>query len=344
MTDIKDGEYSAVYLIKTAKILKAEKSNSVTKVQFFQRNNNSILCGINHVIEILKKESYDFSLLEVYALNDGDVIMKNEPVLTITGNLWRFIHLEGIIDGILTRESSIATNAFNLINAANKKEIIYMNDRSDYYFTQQWDGYAAYIGGIRKFVTPKQIKFLSDKNDVSVIGTIPHSLIQSFSGDLIESMNAYSKYIGDNNLVGLVDYNNDVINDSLKIANKFQKKLVAIRVDTSNELIDKCLEKYLNKYNAQDLQGVNSYLAKELRKSLDDNGFNYVKIIFSSGLDENKIKILEKNNSPVDFYGVGKYFSNLFLNFTCDAVKIDDNLEAKFGRKNIDNNKLRLIK
>ena len=48
--------------------------------------------------------------LEILALNDGDIISDGEPVLKIKGRYEDFGYLESLIDGILARRSSVATN------------------------------------------------------------------------------------------------------------------------------------------------------------------------------------------------------------------------------------------
>ncbi len=56
--------------------------------------------------------------LEIYSLKDGDKISPFETVLTITGPYQNFGYLEGIIDGILARRTSVATNVYNVVKAA----------------------------------------------------------------------------------------------------------------------------------------------------------------------------------------------------------------------------------
>ncbi|PMU51627.1 nicotinate phosphoribosyltransferase, partial [Pseudomonas sp. GP01-A3] len=72
-------------------------------------------------------------------------------VLTVQGKYADFGFLEGIIDGILARRTSVATNVYNVKHSAKsagiKKPIIFMGDRDDHFTTQAGDGYAAFIGG-----------------------------------------------------------------------------------------------------------------------------------------------------------------------------------------------------
>ncbi|WP_342264238.1 hypothetical protein [Spiroplasma endosymbiont of Clivina fossor] len=50
----------------------------------------------------------------------------NIPVLKITGPYHLFGYLEGIIDGILARRSSVATNCNEILKVSNDKPIIYV--------------------------------------------------------------------------------------------------------------------------------------------------------------------------------------------------------------------------
>src|SRR5699024_10254599 len=71
------------------------------------------------------------------------------------------------------------------------------------------------------------------------MGTMPHALIQMFRGDIVAATRAYQETFPNDELMALVDYNNDVITDSLKVAKEFGRALSSVRVDTSNTLVDK---------------------------------------------------------------------------------------------------------
>lgn len=342
MSKIRDGYYSAIYFLKTANILKHEKPDDMVTIQFFQRENNVILAGIKDCLELLRNESYEYETLSIWSLNDGDVISAKEPVLKIAGSYWKFGHLEGLIDGILARQSSIATNVKAVIDVANNKPLIYMNDRSDYYINQENDGYAANIGGIINFVTKAQ---LNDWNKETIaIGTMPHALIQAYQGDLISALYAYQKHYSQDKLTALIDYNNDVINDGLKVAQEFNDQLYAVRVDTSPELIDKYFQGKEDEYQDEKINGVNPYLIKALRKALDEQGFDHVKIIVSSGFNVQKIQYFEQQQTPVDIYGVGQTLGKIWLGFTGDCVLLNEIEQAKHGRKNIVSKRLKMVK
>lgn len=336
---IADGYYSAKYFLKTAKILESVESRIVL-LQFFQRKDNTTLCGIDEALALLKMFAKNYDSLEIKALNDGDKISAFEPVLTIEGEYKNFGFLEEIIDGILARRSSIATNANNLLSLlADNQEIIFMGDREDIYSTQPGDGYAVTIGGVSKVATDA----MGAWTDAVGIGTIPHALIQNFNGDLIESCEAYQKIFTNEPLVALVDYNNDVIEDSLKVAHKFKDRLYAVRVDTSPTMVDKYFLQNMQKMGSFDPRGVNSKLIKALRESLNKEGFDHVKIIASGNFDYNKIKYFKEQQTPVDIYGVGSFILKINIGFTGDCVELNGQPQSKLGRRKLEQSKLKTI-
>ena len=81
-------------------------------------------------------------------------------------------------------------------------------------------------------------------------------------------------------VTALIDYNNNVVHDSVMLAKHLGETLRAVRVDTSKSLIDHYFDD--KDTSGFDPHGVCKELIFALRKALDDNGFNFVKIIVSS--------------------------------------------------------------
>ena len=154
---------------------------------------------------------------------------------------------------------------------------------------------------------------------------MPHALIQMFEGDLIKALNAYHEVYSDEKLVALVDFNNDVIKESIRAFKKFGELLVAVRVDTSISISDKM-------FKNDEEYGVTPNMIKHLRKALDNEGAIKVKIIVSSGFDVEKIRLFESESSPVDIYGVGASLLPIKNTFTADAVEINGKCISKVGR------------
>ncbi|WP_342269333.1 nicotinate phosphoribosyltransferase [Spiroplasma endosymbiont of Aspidapion aeneum] len=329
-----DLDYCADYFIKSKVIIEENMPNNSVTMQWFQREDNIILCGIEYILQFLK---YQKISLKIEYLEDGETINSNEPVLKITGKYQDFCHFEGLFDGILARCSSIATNTRQVSVAANHKLVLNMADRADIFHPFLMDGYASYVGGVDKLVT--KAHYASFDENIALSGTMPHSLIASFGGDVVQAADAYLNMYPKNELICLVDYNNDCITDSLLLAKNFKNKLKAVRIDTSKALIDKSLQNSKKK----NINGVSIELVKNLRQSLDQNGFEYVKIIVSSGFDAKTIAEFEANNAPVDTYGVGEWLLRKRTSFTGDLVNLNGKKTAKFGRQELFSNRLKTV-
>lgn len=329
---IRDGWFSAVYFLKTREIVNRYHKDIVVTMQFFQKN-HAVLCGTDEVIALLKTFADNPEELEIYSLKDGDKIAPFETVLTITGKYQSFGYLEGVIDGILSRRTSVATNVYNVVKAASvsgkQKPVIFMGDRDDHFTTQAGDGYAAYIGGATAQATHAMNEWWGKQG----MGTMPHALIQMFNGDLVAATKAYQETFPEDDLVALVDYNNDAITDSLKVAREFGKELKGVRIDTSRTMIDQYFLRNQHLLGTFDPRGVNAELIFALRKALDDEGFQHVKIVVSGGFNESRILEFEQQGVPVDMYGVGSSLLKIKIGFTGDNVLIDGKHAAKAGRR-----------
>ncbi|MFD2134018.1 nicotinate phosphoribosyltransferase [Pseudogracilibacillus auburnensis] len=329
---IGEGWFSAVYFLKTREIVEKKLPHNIVTMQFFQKE-EAVLCGTDEVIALIHTFAEHPEQLEIKSLKDGDKIKPFESVLTVTGPYQYFGFLEGIIDGILSRRTSVATNVYNVVKAARssgkQKPVIFMGDRDDHYTQQAGDGYAAFIGGSTAQATHAMNEWWGKEG----MGTMPHALIQMFRGDIIAASKAYHEMFPEDDLMALVDYNNDVITDSLKVAREFGKTLKAVRVDTSRTLVDKYFLRNHHLMGTFDPRGVNPELIFALRKALDEEGFEFVKIVASGGFTEKKIAYFESKNVPVDMYGIGSSLLKINIGFTGDNVLLNGSHSAKEGRK-----------
>lgn len=335
---LKDGFFAANYFLRSRKIVEEFAPNHIVTMQWFQRTNDAMACGIDESIALIHTFAVNPEELTIEALNDGDLIEANEPVLKVTGKYEHFGFLESMIDGILARRSSVATNVYHVVRELKGKDIFSMADRQDEYNTQIGDGYATYVAGIRKVSTDAQGLWWGGHG----VGTMPHALIQICGGDICKASDIYHKAFPNEQVTALIDYNNNVIVDSLKLAKHLGKTLRGVRVDTSKSLIDHYFDD--KDTSGFDPHGVCKELIFALRKALDDNGFNYVKIIVSSSFNVDKIKEWVKLGVPVDTYGVGTSFvNNMTVGYTGDLVMLDGKPEAKEGRRNIESKRLKKV-
>ena len=334
---IRTGFYTANYFLKTRAIIEKFMPKQIVTMQFFQWQNSLFVCGVDESIALLHTFGKNPEKLIIEALNDGDLVQAKEPVLRVTGAYEDFGFLESTIDGILSRRSSVATNTKEVLVAANGKPVFSMADRQDDYHTQSGDGYASYIMGIDKVSTDAQAAWWGGKG----MGTMPHALIQMCQGDIVKACELYGQQFPEEKITALVDYRNDVIMDSLKVARRFKERLKAVRVDTSQSLID---EHFVRHPLAKgDPHGVNPWLIHALRQALNQEGFSHVQIIVSSGFNPEKIKWFEKEQAPVNLYGVGLYLITIRTNFTGDLVMLNGQAQAKVGRYLLPSERLKKV-
>ncbi|WP_088103855.1 nicotinate phosphoribosyltransferase [Halalkalibacter urbisdiaboli] len=339
---IREGWFSAVYFLKTREIVEKYQANNIVTMQFFQKE-HAIVCGTDEVIALIRTFAKNPNELEIRSLTDGDKIKPFETVLTITGPYQNFGYLEGIIDGIFARRTSVATNVYNVVKAARisgvQKPIIFMGDRDDHFTQQSGDGYAAHIGGSTAQATHAMNEWWGKKG----MGTMPHALIQLFKGDVVAATKAYHETYPEDDLMALVDYNNDVITDALKVAREFGDTLKGVRVDTSRTMVDQYFCRNPEIMGAFDPRGVNPALLFALREALDKEGFHHVKIIATGGFNAERIQKYEEEGVPVDIYGVGGSLLKIHIGFTGDNVILNGEHEAKAGRRFNDNPRLALV-
>ncbi|MBU4691476.1 nicotinate phosphoribosyltransferase [Mycoplasma sp. ES3225-GEN-MYC] len=325
-------KYISSYFHKTEKIIEKYNPNNIIRMQFFQRKDNVLLGGMDEVLELLKNNT-DTSKYTIKYLPEGSIVNNLEIVLELVGNYQLFGKYEGMIDGILARSSTIATNMRNCVLAAKGKDVIFMGDRADHWMMQEIDGKAALLAGCASMSTDAQ----NITGSQSVFGSVPHCLIQNFAGDTSAAMKAYSEMFPEDKIISLVDYHNNVIREALDSYKTIGKHLWGVRIDTSKNMKDHMFD---NEPDNQEFYGVNPEQIKRLRVALDQAGAKHVKIVVSSGFNPEKITKFEAENAPVDAYGVGQSIFKPYASFSADATMLNDHREAKEGRVYRNNDKL----
>jgi nicotinate phosphoribosyltransferase len=264
----------------------------------------------------------------------------------VTGCYRGFAHLETPVLGVFARRSLVASNTRIVVDAGGGKPVIFMAPRHDDWRVQTPDGYAAVVGGAESVSSDAAGAWWGARG----VGTMPHALIAAFEGDTVAATLAFARYLREQEpgvaIMSLVDYQNDAVKTSLEVARAMRAEfgdrvLTAVRVDTSERLIDNSLIGDPEVWGRAKLTGVNPYLVRKMRRTLDAEGFDYVGIVASGGFTPSKIKRFEAERVPVVAYGVGSSLlghseagSGLLNNFdfTADLVKLNGKPEGKIGR------------
>ena len=185
-----------------------------------------VVAGVYEVVRMLQTQiaatsregEADFRAITIETLLDGDEVAPFETAMHIVGPYHAFAHLETAYLGVLARRSLVATNVRRTIEAANGKLVIFMGARHDDWRIQTPDGYAAMVGGALRVSSDAGGAWWGEEG----VGTMPHSMIAAFGGDVVLATLAFTRYVMAHEpgvgVVALTDYNNDVIGDSLAVA------------------------------------------------------------------------------------------------------------------------------
>jgi len=342
---IRQGYYSDQYFVYTKALLEAEHHHPHVLMQVFQKK-ESVLGGIDEAIAVLKLCSgheqdgewvTGWNDLEVHALREGDQITPRETVMTIEGDYSLFAHLETVYLGSLARRSLIMRNVLEVVEAARGKQIFYFPARHDHWLVQTGDGWSAHVAGAIGVSTDAQASWWGGRG----IGTVPHGLIAAYGGDTVKAAQVFAdRYHHEMNVTVLVDWDNDSVRTALSVAAALGPKLWGVRLDTSEDLVDRSLFDEMGGFKPI---GVNPRLVENVRGALDEAGCPDVRIVASGGFTADRIREFEAAGVPVDAYGVGSSLIRGDNDFTADVVCVDGRPCAKVGRRYSPNPRLERV-
>jgi nicotinate phosphoribosyltransferase len=339
---MREGYYTDAYFNHARSTLLQDGRRPRVVMQVFQKK-HAYLGGMDESLAILKLCSHDWDDLTVHALYDGDAVTPYETVMTIEGDYTSFAHLETLYLGVLARRTLITTNVVRVLEAANRKPIIFMPARHDHHRIQTGDGYAAYVAGQVVgapigVTTDEQASWWGGKG----VGTVPHALIAAYGGNTVLAATKFAEWAPEDlNVTVLVDFENDSVATALEVARALGPRLWGVRLDTSESMVDQSLWEELGDFKPT---GVNERLVRKVRDALDADGFERVKIVVSGGFDAEKIREFESRGVPVDSYGVGSSLIRGSNDFTADVVLTDGRPSAKAGRRFRPGERLELVR
>ncbi|MBV8218039.1 MAG: quinolinate phosphoribosyl transferase [Solirubrobacterales bacterium] len=343
---IRQGYYSDQYFVYTKALLEAEDHHPRVLMQVFQKK-ESVLGGIDEAIAVLKlctgRETDGgtwipgWDDLAVNALREGDQIAPHETVMTIEGDYSLFAHLETVYLGSLARRSLIMRNVLQVVEAARGKQIFYFPARHDHWLVQTGDGWSAHVAGAIGVSTDAQASWWGGLG----IGTVPHGLIAAYGGDTVRAAKVFAdRYQSEMNITVLVDFENDSVRTALEVAEALGPKLWGVRLDTSEDLVDRSLFDEMGGFKPT---GVTPRLVENVRNGLDSAGYPDVRIVASGGFTADRIREFEAAGVPVDAYGVGSSLIRGDNDFTADIVCVDGRPCAKVGRRYSPNPRLERV-
>ena len=220
---------------------------------------------------------------EVWAIPEGRLFFKDEPIIEITAPVIEAQIVETFVINQINLQALIATKAARCVHAAAGRGVVDFSLRRthgiDAGMKVARSSYLAGFSGTSNVAA-------GQRYGIPIVGTMAHSFVTSFERE-IDSFRSFVRSFPDNSTLLIDTY------DTLAGARK--------AVEVAREMAAR----------GQRLRGVRidsgelASLAKEVRRIFDEAGFRDVKIIGSGGLDEYDLAALAEASAPYDSYGVG---------------------------------------
>jgi len=315
--EIKKGETTDVYFIRTKEILEAKKLGKlrvvaeVTPGKLPMEWPWGILCGIEEEARL-----FEGCPVDVYSMPEGSVFYHTdsrgirEPVMFIEGPYGEFCVLETPLLGLICQASGVATRAARVKKAAGEKLVVAFGIRRMHPALSPMLDRASYVGGLDGVSSLSGAKAAGAKPT----GTMPHALIIAL-GDQVKAWKAFDEIMPPEvPRVALVDTYFDEKIESIMAAEALKDRLYGVRLDTPGSR-----------------KGDFPEIIQEVRWELDLRGYQNVKIFVSGGLNEESVKTLSE--AGADAFGVGTSVSNApTIDFAMDIIEMEGKLVAKRGK------------
>jgi nicotinate phosphoribosyltransferase len=220
---------------------------------------------------------------EVWAVPEGTVAFPNETLIRVTAPIIEAQLIETFLLNTINLQTMIATKASRVVHVAEGKSVIEFGLRREPGIDAGMKvARSSYIAGCQG--TSNVLAGMT--YGIPVFGTMAHSFIMSYPKE-ITAFRAFAKTFPDKSTL-LIDTYDDIAGaeKAVAVAKELEiegYKLVGVRLDS----------------------GDLSETSKKVRKILDRQGLDYVKIFVSGDLDEFKIAQLLKGGARIDAFGVG---------------------------------------
>ncbi|MBI5250227.1 MAG: nicotinate phosphoribosyltransferase, partial [Desulfomonile tiedjei] len=220
---------------------------------------------------------------DIWAVPEGSVVFPNEPLIRVMGPIPEAQILETTLLALVGHQTLIATKAARLCIAARGAPVIDFGTRRAHgVHSALYGARAAYIGGCSGTSNVKAGKMFG----IPTRGTHAHSWVESFDTEF-EAFEGFASVFPENCVLLVDTYDTlEGVRQAVKVAERMKAR-------------------------GQDLRGVRidsgdlAYYSKAARHILDEAGFQDVKILASSDLDEWLIESLRDQGARVDVWCVG---------------------------------------
>ena len=353
------------YFNLTKDIVKANGDVAVTYAIFMRRPVTlAPRLATDWLLKMAKERGADVDIEWLH--NEGAWVGAGEPLMNITGKMSILVDLETIFLQRLGAACVAAYNAYQMCVELPNVAFLAMDARhcagSE---MASLMAYGASVGSKKANLKTGAEGFIGCAADATAhffdndagMGTMPHALI-GYAGDTLKAAKMFHAQFPDKPLTVLVDYFGKEVDDALAVCHHFsdlaEQGQLAVRLDThggrfiqgldtqlSYAVLDRnvpgAIRGYRSEHELKQLMGTGVSAASiwHMRETLDDAGFDKVKIVASSGFTPDKCRIFAVAQAPVDMIGTGSYLPEKWTETyaTADIIQYDGVPRVKLGRE-----------
>ena len=301
-----------------------------------------------------------------WTVPEGGWVGAGDPVCYISGNLHQIIELETLILEKIGPSAVAAYNAWAMCALLPQSAFLAMDAR---HCTGQdmirAMAYGASVGSKKAQTESEAIGFIGSSVDIAApffgqtqgAGTMPHVLV-GYAGSTLRAAQMHHEIWPGEPMTVLVDYFGREISDSIEVAKAFPELTreghLSVRIDTPSSRYLEGLDR-LSSYavlerrapdairafrDDQELRylvgsGVTGAAIWRMRETLDNAGFEKVKLVASSGFNVEKCKAMANVRAPIDVVGTGSYIPSQWKDTyaTADCISYGGQYRVKLGRE-----------
>ena len=217
---------------------------------------------------------------DVWAVREGEPVFAREPIVRVTAAAAEAQLVETALLAIITFQTSIASKAARIVQAAEGRRVIeYGSRRAHGLDAALHAARAAYLAGCAGTSNVEA----GHRFGIPVSGTMAHSWVMGFEREL-DAFRAYLDLFGDGTTLLIDTYDTVRAARALAAAGLTPS---AVRLDSGDLLA----------------------LSRDVRRILDEGGASSTRILASGDLDEHSIARLLAAGAPIDAFGVGTALS-----------------------------------
>ena len=352
------------YFNRTKRVVARFGDKRVTYALFLRR---PVICAPRLMLDWLRMAAAERETeIEIDLIyQEGDWVGAGEPIVYLTGSMVHLSDLETILLQKIGPACVAAHNAYQMALSLPTVSFLAMEARHCAGAEMQdMMSYAASVGS--EAAKREGAKgFIGSANDGTAhwfgaakgFGTMPHSLI-GYAGSTVRAAEMFRTTFPDEAMTVLVDYFGREVTDALAVCARFADLAAAgqlsFRLDThggrflegldpaeSYAVLERhapgAIWRYRSDSELRSLvgTGVSAAAIWRMRETLNEAGYDQVRIVASSGFGVEKCRVMADARAPIDVVGTGSFIPDSWHETyaTADIVEYDGVPMVKIGRE-----------